>query len=64
MMEEFEKLRKRYIACFNEEPPMLEVANIESKVYLDALRDAVFYNEKLTRDDLAELIYTNEDVVY
>lgn len=64
VMEEFEKLRKKYIKTFDEEPPIVEMLDYTSDIYLNALEEAIQDNNKLTRDDIAKLVYTDNKITY
>ena len=60
----FEEIKMRYYDAFGEYPPMLVTLDENNELYLKMLSDAIKSGEPLTRDDLAAVFMTDENVVY
>ena len=60
----FEELKMKYMETFGEFPPMLVTLDENDRLYLKMLKEAIESGEPLTRDDLAEVFMTDNEVVY
>lgn len=64
MGRSFIDLAIEYRNIFGENPPVLATLSEEDEEYLKMLEKAIEDEQPLTRDKLAEVFMTNEDVVY
>lgn len=60
----FEELKMKYMETFGEFPPMLVTLDENNKLYLKILNNAIESGKPLTRDDLAAVFMTDDEVVY
>lgn len=63
-MKKFEEIAFNYEMEFGEKPPILTTLSIDNEDYLKMLEKSIESHEPITRNDLAKVFMTNEEVVY
>jgi hypothetical protein len=60
----FEDIAFEYEQKFGEQPPILTTLDVENKLYLRMLKEAIENNEPLTRNDLGKIFMDDKTAFY